>query len=87
MGRVRGLTTASPSLLKRLSERKLVQWAVGYLAGAWVLYEVVDTVGDGWGLSDSFFQGLSVLLAVGFFIALVLAWYHGEKGRQGVSGS
>ena len=24
--------------------------------------------------------------AIGFFITLILAWYHGEKGRQRVSG-
>ncbi|MFC1574983.1 tetratricopeptide repeat protein, partial [Gemmatimonadota bacterium] len=47
---------------------------------------VVDTVGDRWSLSDGFFQGLFVVLAIGFFVALVLAWYHGEKGRQRVSG-
>ena len=28
----------SPSLLQRLKERKLVQWALAYLAGAFVLY-------------------------------------------------
>ncbi|MFC1661360.1 hypothetical protein ACFL3S_07925, partial [Gemmatimonadota bacterium] len=76
----------SPSLLQRLKERKLVQWALAYLAGAWVIYEVVDTVGDRWSLPDVFFQGFAVVLGIGFFVALVLAWYHGEKGRQRVSG-
>jgi hypothetical protein len=33
------------SLLQRLKERKLVQWALAYLAGAWVLFEVSDAVG------------------------------------------
>jgi len=75
-----------PSLLQRLKERKLVQWALAYSAGAWVLYEVVDTVGDRWGLSNAFFQGLSVVLGIGLLIILVLAWYHGEKGHQRVSG-
>jgi serine/threonine-protein kinase len=74
------------SLFQRLKERKLVQWAVAYLAGAWVLYEVVDTVGDRWGLPNVFFQGLSVVLAIGFLITLVFAWYHGEQGRQRIGG-
>ena len=26
-------------------------------------------------------------IALGFVVALVLAWYHGEKGRQRVSGA
>ena len=76
----------SPSLLQRLKERKLVQWAVAYLAGAWVLFEVSDAVGGRWNLPDVLFQGLAVVLAIGFFVALVIAWYHGEKGRQRVSG-
>ncbi|MCJ7630023.1 MAG: hypothetical protein MUO50_16730, partial [Longimicrobiales bacterium] len=48
--------------------------------------EVSDAVGGRWNLPDVLFQGLAVVLAVGFFVALVLAWYHGEKGRQRVSG-
>jgi serine/threonine-protein kinase len=76
----------TPTLLQRLKERKLVQWALAYLAGAWVIYEVTATVGSSWGLTDIFLQGLFVVLAFGFFITLVLAWYHGEKGRQRVGG-
>jgi hypothetical protein len=33
------------SLLTRLKERKLVQWALAYAAGAWALLEGVDLVG------------------------------------------
>jgi TolB-like protein/lipoprotein NlpI len=76
----------SPPLLQRHKERKLVQWALAYLAGAWVVYEVTATVGASWGLSDTVLQGLFVFLAIGFFVTLVLAWYHGEMGRQKVSG-
>jgi len=76
----------SPSLLQRLKERKLVQWAVAYLAGAWVFYEVTATVGGHWNLPDVFFRGLFVILGIGFLVTLILAWYHGEKGRQRVSG-
>jgi hypothetical protein len=51
-----------------------------------VVYEVTATVGGAWNLPDVFFRGLFITLAIGFFIALILAWYHGEKGRQKVSG-
>jgi len=74
------------SLLQRFKERKLVQWALAYLAGAWVLYEASDAIGSRWNLPDTLFQGLFILLAFGFLIVLVLAWYHGEKGHQRVSG-
>ena len=37
------------SLLQRLQERKLVQWTVGYLVGAWLLLEVFSTFQQGLG--------------------------------------
>jgi len=74
------------STWRRLRERKLVQWAVAYLAGAWLLLEVIDVVGGRFGLTDALYRVLVVAAVVGFFVALVLAWYHGEKGRQRVSG-
>jgi len=78
--------SGNDSVWRRLRERKLVQWAVAYLAGAWLLLEVTDVVGDRFGLTDALYRVLVVAAAVGFFVALVLAWYHGEKGRQRVSG-
>jgi len=76
----------SPSLLQRLKERKLVQWAVAYLAGAWVIYEATGTALEAWDIPVLLVQSIHVLLVLGFLITLVLAWYHGEKGRQRVSG-
>jgi len=76
----------SPSLLQRLKERKLVQWTLAYLAGAFVVVQLLDAVADPLGLSSAVHLGILTVLIVGFFITLVLAWYHGEKGRQRVSG-
>jgi len=75
------------SLLKQLKERKLVQWAMAYLAGAWLLWEVSDSVGGRLGWPDLLFKVLFVLLFVGFLAAVTVAWYHGEQGRQKVSGA
>lgn len=69
----------------RLRKRKLVQWALGYLAGAGVVYSAFSGPHEIWGVTEGQLKILQVLLAVGFFIALVLAWYHGEKGEQRVS--
>lgn len=63
------------TLLQRLKQRKLVQWALTYLAGAWVALEVVDLVGDIWDLPEVIAQVATVVLVVGFFAVLVLAWY------------
>jgi TolB-like protein/Flp pilus assembly protein TadD len=71
--------------LQRLRRRKLDQWALAYLAGAWVVFEASDVVGDKLGWPSGLYRGLLVVLLFGFFVAVVLAWYHGEKGRQRVS--
>jgi TolB-like protein/Tfp pilus assembly protein PilF len=71
---------------EELKRRKLVQWALAYLAGAWVVVEVAQNLADTWGLSATLIQKLHVVLAVGLLVTLILAWYHGEKGQQRVSG-
>jgi TolB-like protein/Tfp pilus assembly protein PilF len=72
---------------ERLSHRKIVQWALAYLAGAFALLQAVDIVGQRFGWPEQAERILIVALAIGFFVALVLAWYHGERGAQRVSGS
>jgi len=74
------------SLLKRLKERKLFQWALAYLAGAWLVLQLVEVLGQIFQWSLALQQGITIVLGVGFFVALVVAWYHGEQGRQRVSG-
>jgi TolB-like protein len=77
---------ANPDFFQRLKERKLVQWALAYLAGAFVVFQGVEVLAEPWSVSLSFQRAIHLLLLVGFFIALALAWYHGEKGQQGVTG-
>lgn len=72
--------------LQELKERKLVQWALVYLAGAWLLLQVLDLLAENFNWPTRVEQIATVLLAVGFLAALVLAWFHGEKGAQRVSG-
>jgi TolB-like protein len=74
------------SLLTRLKERKLVQWALAYIAGAWVVLQVMDVVAEPLSLSAPFQLGILIVVGAGFFVTLVLAWYHGEKGSQRVGG-
>ena len=76
----------TPSLLQRLKERKLVQWAVAYLAGAFVVFQAVEVMAEPWGISPALQRAVHIVLVFGLLITLVLAWYHGEKGRQWVSG-
>ena len=73
-------------IVQSLKERKLVQWALAYLAGAWLVWQVMDVLGDRWGLTAGVGRALDMLLIVGLLITLILAWYHGEQGKQRVSG-
>jgi TolB-like protein len=73
-------------LLQRLRERKLVQWALAYIAAAFALIQVSDVVAQQFEWPDGVRRGVTIALAVGFFVTLVLAWYHGERGAQRVSG-
>jgi TolB-like protein/Tfp pilus assembly protein PilF len=71
--------------LEQIKERKLFQWALAYLAGAWLFLQVLDLLSDAFEWAAAVQQIAIVLLGVGFFAALVVAWYHGEKGAQQVS--
>lgn len=51
-----------PSLIDRLKRRKLAQWGFAYLAGAWLLLEISDVVGDKFGWPDALYRDLIVLL-------------------------
>ncbi len=73
--------------LQRLKERKLVQWALAYVAAAFALLQVLDIVAQQFGWPESVRRGITLALVVGFLITLVLAWYHGERGAQRVSGA
>ena len=74
------------SLRDRLAGRKLVQWSVAYLASAWVTLQIVDLLRETFEWSAVVQRAALVVLAVGFLCALVLAWYHGERGMQRVTG-
>jgi len=71
--------------LSRLKQRKLVQWALAYVAFAFALIQVLDVVAQRFAWPDQLERVLILALAVGFFAVIVLAWYHGERGAQRVS--
>src|SRR5436305_8090937 len=72
---------------QRLKERKLVQWAIAYVAAAFALLQGVDIVAQQFGWPEAVRRGITLALVVGFFLTLVLAWYHGERGAQKVTGT
>jgi TolB-like protein len=71
--------------LQHLRDRKLVQWALAYLAGAWVVLQVLDMAAGSYGWPALVMRIAFGLVTLGFVVALLLAWYHGERGEQKVS--
>lgn len=72
---------------QHLKQRKIVQWAVAYAAAAFALLQGVDIVAQQFGWAETLQRGITLAMVLGFFVTLVLAWYHGERGRQHVSGT
>jgi len=68
-----------------LGRRKLWQWALAYGAAAWVALQVLGFLASAYGWPMSALRVGTGLAITGFPIALVLAWYHGERGRQRVT--
>lgn len=76
-------TDPSPEgLWARLRRRKVVQWGLAYAAGAWGLLQGVDFLVDAFHWPDAIKQYATLATVVGLAIALVLAWFHGERGQQ-----
>ena len=73
--------------LQRLKQRKIVQWALAYVAAAFALLQGIDIVAQRFGWPEQTMRVVIIALSVGFFVTLVLAWYHGERGAQRVTGT
>ncbi len=73
--------------LRQLRKRKIVQWSAAYAATAWVLLQVLSLIGQQFDWSLDLLRLITVTLAIGFVVTVVIAWYHGEKGHQQVTGS
>src|ERR1700704_2930399 len=65
----------------------MVQWTVAYVAAAFALLQGIDIVAQQFGWPEGVRRGITLGLVVGFFVTLVLAWYHGERGAQRISGT
>lgn len=73
--------------LHDLRKRHLVQVGLLYVGVAWGLTEATGFVIDNYGLSRKLLDVVLLLLILGFPVALVIGWTHGEQGRQEVTRS
>ncbi|TAN07832.1 MAG: tetratricopeptide repeat protein [Rhodanobacteraceae bacterium] len=74
-------------LISRLKQRKLVQWALAYLAAGWALLQALGLAADSYDWPHGVMRIAFAVIALGFVVTLALAWYHGERGAQRVSGT
>src|SRR4051812_44422764 len=71
-------------LLEELRRRKVLQWSIAYLAGAWILLQVLGFLFQTFHWPERILQAATIFLAIAFLAAPVIAWFHGEQGPQRV---
>ena len=68
-----------------LQRRELVRWLLAYLAGAWLLLQVLQLLVGVYGWPPVVLRLATGALAIGALLTAVLAWYHGERGEQRIT--
>ena len=69
----------------RLRRRKVVQWALVYVAAAWGFLQGLEYVSEAFHWPEQLRQIALLALLVGLPIVLVLAYYHGDRGQQRIT--
>ena len=69
-----------------LRRRKVVQWGLAYVAAAWGLLQGLAYLSTVFRWPAQLQRPATMAFLVGLPVALVLAWYHGDRGHQRVSG-
>lgn len=61
-------------MIAELRRRNVLRAAAGYIVGAWLIIQVVETTFPAFGFDDLAVRWVIIALAIGFLPALVLAW-------------
>ncbi|KPJ80732.1 MAG: hypothetical protein AMS19_09060, partial [Gemmatimonas sp. SG8_23] len=69
-------------LWSEIKQRRITQIVVTYLAGGWIVTSVIDQVVDREVLPLVVYEVTLTLFLFGILGALIIGWYHGEKGAQ-----
>lgn len=72
--------------IKELRRRNVFRTGVAYLIVAWLLVQIADILLGAFSASDWLLRGMVIMLAIGFPIAVVLAWIY-DITSQGVKRS
>jgi TolB-like protein len=63
------------SFIENLKRRNVLRVAIAYLAGAWLIAQVADTIFPRLGIGEEVIGTIIVALAIGFPIVLVISWF------------
>ena len=69
--------------MARLTRRKVVQWGIVYVAGAWGFLQGPEYLSGTYDWPRQIQQLVTLALLIGLPIVLVLAWYHGDAVSSG----
>ena len=75
------------SFFDEVRRRNVHRVALFYLAGAWLLIQVVETVFPAFGMTDAGIRTVTIIVTIGFVPALILSWFfewtaHGIGARR-----
>jgi TolB-like protein len=76
---------AAASVWQNLRRRKVVQWGLAYAAAAWALLQGLEYITNTFHWPERIQQLTSLALLAGLPVAVVIAWYHGDRGNQRVT--
>jgi TolB-like protein len=80
-------THPAPGLWQRLKEHKVMQWTLVYAAAAYTVLHGTEMLSDAQEWPHVIVRVLSMVLILGVPIVATLAWFHGHRGLQRVSGA
>ncbi len=63
------------SFFDEVRRRNVHRVALFYLAGAWLLIQVVETVFPAFGMTDAGIRAVTIIVAIGFVPALIVSWF------------
>lgn len=73
------------SVWEHLRRRKVVQWGIVYVAGAWGFLQGLEYLSGTYDWPRQIQQLVTLALLIGLPIVVVLAWFHGDRGEQRVT--
>ncbi len=78
-------TAETDGIWQKLRRRKVVQWGLAYAAGSWGFLQGFEYASEAFGWPGRLRQVAIFTVLIGLPIVLLIAWYHGERGKQRVT--